>query len=1749
MVRRRRRTISAWESRTTPGVLSLRKIRDALDIPNDTLVAALIRFSPYRGVPVKDEAVQRLFWDLIATSPGSVEEREIRNKIFEMHAWIAEMAVRGWDVPDEQHSDLVQRANEAILIATRNYIPPGNFTALAWDHARYAAFKAYFEYRYKNVDDSTRRLLIKVGAYINRHDDGSGVLSGALPSEAEIAQALNLTPTEVTTALQLREYETVSSDASFGPERPRPDVEQPIGASMDMDLSKEMRNRVKEDLKDLPDPELAERIVLHHLVGALLNITPETAQQVIASATEKLREVFTRPESTPTDDRDSQPSRPPVSGEPAPSAQESAVAASETNSAANSSADSPASVPAETLDPPTNVQPEPQQGAAKEASAEERDGETATDADAAVPPADAHSPAEAEKRHPDRGPGDSGSSDAAPPPRSGPSNPYPKIELHVHLEGTIRPETLLEMASRNGVELPADNADALSEMYKYRDFGHFLQMWRTTTGVMRTEEDFRQAVIDYAKEAKSHGVVYVEFTFSPINRNKWDGIPYEAMFNGVADGITIAEEHYGVIMRAMPSLIWGEPPEGAEECARWAALYKDRGIVGLDLSGNELARGDVSQYDPAVAIARAAGLGIVPHAGEAGGIDAIWEVLRWNPDGLQHGIAAAGDPALMAELVARNIVLRVTPTSNVGTNVVANIEDHPLPQLLAAGVRCSISTDDPALFGTDLGKEYALAEQLGISPAAAYRAGVDGALCDAAVKQQLREIGEEAFRDSGDPELAVSPPELMEILAEGSSRDELLEQARRKGWRDTIVPALREAITSARLATGRSLPTPEELAEHLGMASAVSLHQGYQQLTGEGYLASSDELGTTVASPEHWTQATPPDNAPYIAHDNDFDHRAALDLPDKKRPRQSLGGPGFAGLHEGAVAFHHPPADDHQQVSADAETRTPSSASRQHTGSREPIPAPPGASVVPTNLDDARVEANGLKSSRDDVRDAAVLNAFSPESGASKGNSGDSASLRAQDLVLDLPRLERLRTERDELRAELETLGGAEVVSFDTRKIEQYLVSLLELRRTETGPPQELARGIELAENFLRIERLVADANTILRAERRPGVGPVESPGSHRFLDQLTISPAEFNDHSVTRQHEIAAAELAQHARVFADAEELAEYVQQHLIWNFDSLPEETVKAVKTAKDATGTDPLGYANVNAHLAAPHGESPNDDVARAEIPRINRAMSELRHSLMVVGAATLSESDIENPNSMVGQTKFVHGYLPAEIGINPSNRLQDFDLVHLLVPAGMRALYEEPFTGVKQVVLDHGFHYVVTRVVVDDGLVHQYGYVLPNDWGLQTDSPPLLPAATPDLPADPPSEPRHDAEAETRVDPKSTPDAPQTRDLPVEPLPEVVPGGIHVRDVTLAVAWAPREADTHQAAADRATSTDERQDVPARRGKGAMPPDPVAIKNALDIPLRRAQQLSDPLVAPASELKKQKSGRPNPWVLTRLGPGDAKHPETPGEGNTQRDVAAEQEPDAAGSARVVTAPEGDAAAVAEQEDRSPAQIEAERLFAEALQVLAVAVEQVDRDPNQAAAQQAYAEGLQRLAEAAEAVLRTLPGNKHFVGIPPIEPGELSGRAWNESPERYAWELRWIAERSARLGALAAFPAAALEAEKLMGLTNTSQSSVMMRQYRRRTPDQWSPLWKYQSLMAGSPEQPSGADTTSRATVIGGPIRALSLDEILQALYDSLIEPRPVMDLDRNRMAPPLLTVLERRVWLPIPAAGGSATTSR
>jgi aminodeoxyfutalosine deaminase len=167
-------------------------------------------------------------------------------------------------------------------------------------------------------------------------------------------------------------------------------------------------------------------------------------------------------------------------------------------------------------------------------------------------------------------------------------------------------------------------------------------------------------------------------------------------------------------------------------------------VVGLGLGGMEAGL-SAQPYRRAFDIARAAGLGVVPHSGEAAGPDSMREILAMDPDRLRHGIRAIEDAEVLAEIVDRGLVLDVCPTSNLRTGVVARIEEHPLPALRAAGVPCTINTDDPAMFGTDLGQEYAIAASLGVSAAQAYAAGLAGALCDETTRAALAEIGLAAF--------------------------------------------------------------------------------------------------------------------------------------------------------------------------------------------------------------------------------------------------------------------------------------------------------------------------------------------------------------------------------------------------------------------------------------------------------------------------------------------------------------------------------------------------------------------------------------------------------------------------------------------------------------------------------------------------------------------------------------------------------------------------------------------------------------------------------------------------------------------------------------------------------------------------------------------------------------------------------------------------------------------------------------------
>jgi aminodeoxyfutalosine deaminase len=234
--------------------------------------------------------------------------------------------------------------------------------------------------------------------------------------------------------------------------------------------------------------------------------------------------------------------------------------------------------------------------------------------------------------------------------------------------------------------------------------------------------------------------VYVEGIFSPAEPAR-RGVGWDEIFTGYCDGAQEARELHGVEVRLTPDITRSAPLEDARTLVRHAARYRDRGIVAVGLGGEEAVYPN-APFEPAFRAARDQGLGSVPHAGEVVGPESVRSALdHLEPDRLRHGFRAVEDLGLVRELADRGIVLDVTPISNVRTGAVRALDEHPLPELVAAGVRCSVSTDDPVMFDTDLTREYEAAEALGLDPRTLYESALAGALCDDDTKARLGTIG------------------------------------------------------------------------------------------------------------------------------------------------------------------------------------------------------------------------------------------------------------------------------------------------------------------------------------------------------------------------------------------------------------------------------------------------------------------------------------------------------------------------------------------------------------------------------------------------------------------------------------------------------------------------------------------------------------------------------------------------------------------------------------------------------------------------------------------------------------------------------------------------------------------------------------------------------------------------------------------------------------------------------------------------
>ena len=306
----------------------------------------------------------------------------------------------------------------------------------------------------------------------------------------------------------------------------------------------------------------------------------------------------------------------------------------------------------------------------------------------------------------------------------------------MHLEATVKPARLLEIARRNDVRLPAKTEAGLARFCRPRDFDHFIRVWIKTTKALRRPRDFHEVVMDYAADLKAQGCLYAEALFSP-SEPMVRGTLWEESFEGYCSGADEAREVHGVDIRFTPDITRDFPVEIAEDLVGWAVKFRERGVVGISLGGSE-HRFPPELFARPFALAREGGLKAAPHAGEVAGPASVRGALDvLHADRLRHGVRAVEDPALLAEIAARGIVCDVTPRSNVLLGVAPSLEEHPLPRMLAAGVRCSISSDDPVLVGTDLTRECVAAESLGHTPRGMYEHALSGVFCDAETKAHL----------------------------------------------------------------------------------------------------------------------------------------------------------------------------------------------------------------------------------------------------------------------------------------------------------------------------------------------------------------------------------------------------------------------------------------------------------------------------------------------------------------------------------------------------------------------------------------------------------------------------------------------------------------------------------------------------------------------------------------------------------------------------------------------------------------------------------------------------------------------------------------------------------------------------------------------------------------------------------------------------------------------------------------------------
>ena len=290
----------------------------------------------------------------------------------------------------------------------------------------------------------------------------------------------------------------------------------------------------------------------------------------------------------------------------------------------------------------------------------------------------------------------------------------PKAELHLHIEGSLEPELMFALAERNGIAIPYASVEEVRAAYAFSNLQDFLDIYYAGAGVLQTEADFRDLAKAYFERAAADGVVHAEIMFDPQTHTD-RGIAFGTVIEGLLAAMADAEARLGITSRLIMSFLRHLSEEAAFETLAMAEPWLAR-IAAVGLDSSEVGH-PPSKFARVFAAARAKGLKLTAHAGEEGPPDYIHEALDLlGVDRIDHGNRALEDAALVGRLAREAMTLTVCPLSNLKLCVVDDLADHPIDRMMAAGLKATVNSDDPAYFGGYVVDNYrAVAEARGLS--------------------------------------------------------------------------------------------------------------------------------------------------------------------------------------------------------------------------------------------------------------------------------------------------------------------------------------------------------------------------------------------------------------------------------------------------------------------------------------------------------------------------------------------------------------------------------------------------------------------------------------------------------------------------------------------------------------------------------------------------------------------------------------------------------------------------------------------------------------------------------------------------------------------------------------------------------------------------------------------------------------------------------------------------------------------------